>query len=128
MNPRPFFAAGMDFSSLNLENATWRQWRGIMACGKLLTLFHVSPVRHRQGIVRWGLLPCADRRGKGRIWLCDRRRLPWALEHVARTHRIAQDELQVWKVTVDPQAVSRRRLGVYYSVLRLRARPAVASI
>lgn len=94
-------------------------------------LYHFSPVRHRARILRFGLRPECSLGKIQRVWLCDASRLAWARRHVANHHGVAPASLDCYAVIVDASTLGKKRSGVYYSVVRLRAiltRKAVSSI
>lgn len=74
--------------------------------------WHVSPAVNRHGILREGLLPSRDRRGKGRVWFCLKRSIKWATSHVKKTQKY-DGPMDLYECS--PLAWRKRRNGIYYS-------------
>lgn len=73
-----------------------------------MVLYHISPV----GNIRT-LDPECSRGRMMVVWLCDRRRLDWAIAHVVG--RVGHCRLWVYRVRVGRKAVRRWREGIYVS-------------
>lgn len=75
-------------------------------------LFHVTHRRNIGLIRRLGLRTSRDRRHKGRIWLADRKRIGWAVNHVCQSHRWEPWEVGIIGVHgVQPRACGRVGIG-----------------
>lgn len=62
-------------------------------------LYHVTHVNNLRAIACHGLRINRDRRGRGRVWLCDRKRIGWAVLHVTEAHRWEPWEIAIVGVT-----------------------------
>lgn len=78
-----------------------------------MRLYHCTPYAPF-GLV-FGLSPLHDRRGKGRLWLCTKCHLPWAIAHVAKRHRVAKAAVLVLEVDVPSGWLVRHRRGIYFT-------------
>jgi len=80
---------------------------------------HLSPKKNRLSIQRLGLLPCRDKRGNGRVWLCTPCALKWALLHVSKKHNVNPLDLDLWVVSLNQELAYRKRRGVYFTHVRV---------
>jgi hypothetical protein len=84
-----------------------------MPCTKTRCLYHISPARHRTGIVRGGLLPSKSRGRYKRVWLFAWEKRWWAYKHVAKHQRCRPDDMDLWSVVVGSDILSEVRPGVF---------------
>jgi hypothetical protein len=82
-----------------------RRWR---------SFFHVTHLKNLPGIIRYGLIPDLSPRLTKRSWVCDVDLLPWAIQHVAQTHRWPMSDLRIIRVCVPADILVRHRTGVYW--------------
>lgn len=70
-----------------------------------MILYHLSPRRFE--VIRAE----KDATGKGRIWLCDIKRILWAREHLAKHH--GQEMRYCYKVSVKRELLKKLRAGIF---------------
>lgn len=70
-----------------------------------MRLYHLSPRR-------FTVIRCDhDSKKKGRVWLCDKKRIPWAMRHLAEHH--GQEMRYCYTVDVDARLLQTFRSGIY---------------
>lgn len=76
-------------------------------------LFHVSPRKNRESLLRHGIDPAKSRGRHKRIWLAGHRKLVWAIMHIAKHHRCCPDSLEIFVCHVPKVLLRKLRNGVY---------------
>jgi len=80
-----------------------------------MILYHVTPTKNVEGIMREGLLPSRAKGGRQAVWAAKRAKLAWAILHVSQHQQCSLDQLTVLIIHV-PWEWCRKsgRLGVWY--------------
>jgi hypothetical protein len=89
-------------------------------------LYHVTHRDHVRPILMDRLRPHSPNGRNPRVWLCDRKRLPWALAHVAQSHGWPPEVMRVLGVRARPYRLMRARPGVYWTHRPLLAQGVIA--
>lgn len=76
--------------------------------------YHITPITNVDSIIENGLDPKKSRGKIKAVWLCDSKRLPWAISHVSLKQEVWIGWLWVCLVHVDPRELQHWRWdGIY---------------
>jgi hypothetical protein len=75
---------------------------------------HATPRRNIRSIFLSGLLPGLARGKIKAVWLHASGKTAWAIQHVARRHRVSEEDVVVLEVRVPRSMLRRNRRGVWY--------------
>lgn len=100
-------------------NSVVRCASAVKANRKLVPLRHASPRKNVRAIHANGLLPWLAKGKLKAIWLLTPRRTSWAVEHIARRHKVAVADVVVFDVLVPRAQLRRRRRGIWTCDVRI---------
>jgi len=81
----------MSLSGLGEDNRKY-------STNKPRTLYHVSPPDNYNSILERGVDPAFSQSHPERVYFCERRALFWAIQHIARKHKVEPENLIIFKV------------------------------
>lgn len=78
----------------------------------MFNLLHVTS--HVHSILQTGIDPGCDRRGKGRVWFCERKTLDWTLHHLRQVNG-NYHALGIIQVDTRGLNIRQHRDGIYWT-------------
>lgn len=73
-----------------------------------MILYHATPSRNEQAILREGLLTAMSQTAQPEVWLHSASRSAWAILHVADRHGVPAEEVILLAVRISRRALRRR--------------------
>jgi hypothetical protein len=80
-----------------------------------MTVYHITAKWRVATIAVEGLNPKRNSGHADRVWLCDRKRIIWVMNHVEDVKHLPMDSLTILAVEISPDDLVRHRRGVYWT-------------